>query len=157
MEGGEVWKVEPGIVEASVRGVKNVLCDLGMLAGEPEKPAYQLKIEKTKSVRAERGGFLQFHVSAGDIIEKGQLLATNTTLSGRERSVLKAPFDAAVIGMTTLPAISPGEPVCNLGRLPRGSKPAELRRLRSREAGLEERVAEDLSSNVFVVEPVKET
>ena len=152
MEGGEVWKVEPGIVETAVRGVTNVLRDLGMLAGEPERPAYQLTIEQTKWVRAERGGFLQFHVSPGDIIEKDQLLATNTTLLGRERSVLMAPFDAVVIGMTTLPAISPGEPVCNLGKLPKGSDPAELRRLRYREAGLERRLAEHLSSNVLVAE-----
>jgi predicted deacylase len=151
-EGGEVWKVEPGIVQTTVRGVKNVLRDLGMLAGELERPAYQVKIERTKWVRAERGGFLRFHVSPGDIIEKAQPLATNTTLLGRERSVLTAPFHAVVIGMTTLPATSPGEPVCHLGRLPKGTKPAELRLLRSQEAGLEESVVEDLSSSVLVVE-----
>ena len=151
MEGGEVWKVEPGIVATAVRGIKNVLRSLGMLAGEPTLPAYQLTVEKTKWVRAERGGFLQFHASSGDIVQKDQPLATNTTLLGKERSVLTAPFHAVVIGMTTLPAVSPGEPVCNLGRLPDETDPAELRRLRSQEAGLEERVADDLSSNVLVV------
>ena len=150
MEGGEVWKVEPGIVETAVRGVKNALRNLGMIEGEPETPPYQLVVRRTKWVRAERGGFLRFHVSPGDIIEKGQPLATNTTLLGRERRVLTSPFNAVVIGMTTLPAVSPGEPVCNLGRLPRGASPAKLRHLRSREAGLEERVVEDLSSNVLV-------
>lgn len=152
MEGGEVWKVEPRIVETAVRGVKNVLRELDMLAGEPEHPPYHVQIQRTKWVRAERGGFLQFHVSPGDIVEKDQPLATNTTLLGRERSLLVSPFDAVVIGMTTLPATSPGEPVCNLGRLPKGTKPAALRRKRSREAGLEERLVGELSSNVMVVE-----
>ena len=152
MEAGEVWKVEPGIVGTAIRGVKNVLRDLDMLDGTLEHPAYRVKIQSTKWIRAERGGFLQFHVSPGDVVEKNQPLATNTTLLGRERRVLDAPFNAVVIGMTTLPATSPGEPVCNLGKLPKGTKPAELRRLRSREAGLEERVAEDLSSNILVVE-----
>ena len=152
MEGGEVWKVEPGIVETAVRGIKNVLRELEMLDCEIESPDYQVTIRTSKWTRAEKGGFLQFHVAPGDIIEKDQPLATNTTLLGRERSVLHAPFDAVVIGMTTLPATSPGEPVCNLGRLPKGTKPAELRRLRSKEAGLEERVVEELSSNVLVVE-----
>ena len=124
-----------------------------MLEGELEKPAYQLVIEKSKWIRAERGGFLQFHVKPGDIIEKDQPLATNTTLLGREHSTLHAPFDAVVIGMTTLPAISPGEPVCNLGRLPKGTKPVEIRRLRHEENGLEERVAEELASNILVSEP----
>ena len=119
MEGGEVWKVEPGIVETAVRGVKNVLRELGMLGCELEAPEFQIEIKKSRWMRAEKGGFLQFHIAPGDIVEKGQSLATNTTLLGHERSALVAPFDAVVIGMTTLPAISPGEPVCNLGKLPR--------------------------------------
>ncbi len=153
MEGGEVWKVEPGIVESAVRGIKNVLRNLEMLDGPPESPDYQVIIEKSKWMRAERGGFLQFHVKPGDIIEQGHPLATNTTLLGRGRSMLEAPFDAVVIGMTTLPATSPGEPVCNLGKLPPGTKPSELRRMRLEEDGLEGQVVEELSSNVLVVEP----
>lgn len=155
MEGGEVWKVEPGIVRSATRGVKNVLRSLDMLDGEIESPEYQFVIEKSKWVRAERGGFLQFHVKPGDIIEKDQPLATNTTLLGRERSTLQAPFNSIVIGMTTLPAVSPGEPVCNLGKLPRGTKPSKLRRLRSELDGLDERLSEDLASNVLVVKPPK--
>ncbi len=153
MEGGEVWKVEPGIAETAVRGVKNVLRDLGMLAGQLERPVYQVEIKKTKWIRAERGGFLQFHVSPGDLVEKDQPLATNTTLLGRERNVLVSPFDAVVIGMTTLPATSPGEPVCNLGKLPKGVEPAKLRQRRGLDSLLEGRVADDLSSNILVVEP----
>jgi len=67
--------------------------------------------------------------------------------------VLRAPFDAAVIGMTTLPAISPGELICNLGQLPKGTRPSQLRRLRSLGDGLEERVSEDLAFSLLVVEP----
>jgi hypothetical protein len=67
--------------------------------------------------------------------------------------MLHAPFDSVVIGMTTLPATSPGEPVCNLGKLPKGTKPSDLRRMRLEGDGLEEQVVEELSSNVLVVEP----
>ncbi len=153
MEGGEVWKVEPAIVESAERGIKNVLRSLDMLDGDLERPKYQLVIEKSKWIRAELGGFLRFHVHPGDIIDKDDPIATNTTLLGRERSFLTAPFNAAVIGMTTLPAISPGEPVCNLGKLPKGVKPSQLLRLRSEAVGLEDRVSEDLASSVLVVEP----
>ena len=95
---------------------------------------------RPKWIRAERGGFLQFHIKPGDIVEKDQPLATNTTLLGHERSTLHAPFDAVVIGMTSLPAVSPGEPVCNLGKLPEGSDPGGAaaparRRGRPRPAG----------------------
>lgn len=157
MEGGEVWKVEPGIVATAVRGVKNVLRSLDMLEGELERPDYQLTIRQSKWIRAERGGFLQFHIKPGDVVEKGQALATNTTLLGQEHSTLYAPYNAVVIGMTTLPATSPGEPVCNLGKLPKGSKPLEFQKRRSADDGLEERVSGQLATNVLVVEPSDES
>lgn len=152
MEGGEVWKVEPSIVESSVRGVKNVLRCLEMIEGEIEAPDYQIIIKRSKWIRAESGGFLQFHVKPGDVIEKGQPLSTNNDLLGHELGVLTAPFDAVVIGMTTLPAVSPGEPVCHLGKLPKGVKPASLRRKRRKEDGLETQLVNELASNVMVVE-----
>ena len=155
MEGGEVWKVEPSIVESAVRGIKNVLRSFEMLHCEIESPDYQVIIEKSKWIRADHGGFLQFHVQPGEVIEEDQPIATNTTLLGQEQHTLVAPFNAIVVGMTTLPSVSPGEPVCNLGKLPKQFDPKELRRLRSKEAGLEERLTEQLASNVLVVEPTE--
>ena len=96
---------------------------------------------------------MHFHVKPGDIIEKDQPIATNTTLLGRDQSLLCSPFDAVVIGMTTLPATSPGEPVCNLGQLTDSHPPSKLRRLRKKEDGLEGRMVEELASNVMIVEP----
>jgi predicted deacylase len=153
MEAGEVFKVEPGIVESSVRGVKNVLSELGMLSHAPECPDYQVTVKKSKWIRAEKGGFLEFHVAPGEVVEEGQPISTNTNLLGRDRHTVCAPFDAVVIGMTTLPAISPGDPICNLGMLPKKLKPSDLRRLRVKEHGLEERVVEDLSSSLLVTDP----
>lgn len=153
MEGGEVWKVEPAIVETAVRGVKNVLRSLKMLAGKADRPPYQVVVEKTKWIRAERGGFMRFHIKPGEIVEQDQPLATNTDLLGHEKSALFSPFDAVVIGMTTLPSVNPGEPVCHLGRLPEGTAAADLRGLRERERGLEARVVGELASSVLVVDP----
>ncbi len=152
-EGGEVSKVEPGIVESAVRGVSNVLVHLGMADGQESSPDYQLTIERSKWIRAERGGFLQFHVKPGQIVEKGQPIATNTTLLGREQRMLEAPFSGVVIGMTTLPATSPGEPICNLGKLPDDFSASQIRKLRKEENGLEQRVVKALASNVLVTNP----
>lgn len=156
MEGGEVWKVEPGIVETAVRGINNVLTNLGMVEKETEQPPYQIIIEKSKWVRAEHGGFLEFHIQPGELLRKGQPLATNTTILGESLGTILAPFDSVVMGMTSLPAVSPGEPICNLGKLPKKYKPDELEKLRSKENGLELKVLDDLSSNVLVVEPEPE-
>ena len=141
----------------AIGGIKNVLRALDMMEGEVESQHYQITIKKSKSIRAEKGDFLQFHIKPGDIIEKDQPLATGMTLLGREQNVPYAPFDAAVIGMTTLPATSPGEPICNRGKLLNGTKMSSFRRSRQQEHGLEERVSGELASNVLVVEPSEKT
>ncbi|MEE4272957.1 MAG: succinylglutamate desuccinylase/aspartoacylase family protein [Thermoanaerobaculales bacterium] len=153
MEGGEVWKVEPTIVECAVQGVKNVLIELGMIDGAPLVPRRQLTVKKTKWVRAERGGFLQFHVAPGEIVQKRQPLASNTSLLGREQNVLTAPFDGVILGMTTLPAVSPGEPVCNIGRMVKRTREVFEQSAASPDGGLHDRVLDDLAANVTVVEP----
>ncbi len=152
MEGGEVWKVEPGIVDAAVRGIVNVLRELDMLDGAPETSEHQVVLQKTAWIRAEQGGFLQFHVKPGDSVEEGQALATNTSLLGAERSVRCAPFAGVVLGMTTLPAVTPGEPICHLGELPNGLSPAQLTGHRAQQPGLPQRLMDELSTNVMVVE-----
>ncbi|MBL8851344.1 MAG: succinylglutamate desuccinylase/aspartoacylase family protein [Planctomycetaceae bacterium] len=155
LEGGEIWKVEPIIVESTVRGIRNVLIKLGMLEGQPVRAPKQTIIQKTKWIRADRGGFLQFHVRPGEVVREGQPLATNTSLLGQEQNVLVAPYRGLVIGMTTLPAVSPGEPVCHLGKLPPIDAAAP-------HAGdwladdLRDRTIGDLATNVLVVDPDRE-
>ncbi len=156
MEGGEILKVEPGIVASATRGIKNVLRGLDMIDGPPRKPPFQIIVKHTTWVRADRGGFMRFHVKPGDLIEKGQPIATNTTLLGEVQNVQHAPFNAVVIGMTTLPAVGPGEAVCHLGKLPRGKKASDLRNLRAEHNGLWQRVSEQLASNVLLVEPLED-
>jgi hypothetical protein len=153
MEGGEVWKVEPTIVECAVQGIKNVLIELGMIEGAPVRPRHQITVKKTKWVRAERGGFLQFHVAPGEIVEKGQPLASNTSLLGREQNVLTSPFDGVILGMTTLPAVSPGEPVCHIGRMTSRTRKIFEQQAAASQDSLHDRVLDDLAANVTVVEP----
>lgn len=151
MEGGEVWKVEPAIVATAVRGIKNILRSIDMIDGEVEGPESRVVIDTTKWVRADRGGFLQFHVRPGQVIDKDQPLATNTSLLGQEKSLLVAPFKGVILGMTTLPAVSPGEPVCHIGQLHTDTHADELRENRSEARSLERKTVKDLASNVMVV------
>ncbi|TWU08021.1 succinylglutamate desuccinylase/aspartoacylase family protein [Stieleria varia] len=118
VEGGEVWKVEPSVAECMTRGVLNVLKELEMIDGKPEVPENQAMIKQTKWIRAERGGFVAMHVAPGDIVVKGQPIATNSSLLSEDQNRLVAPFTGIVIGMSTLPAVQPGEPIVHLGRLP---------------------------------------
>ena len=153
LEAGEVWKVEPSVVEYTLRGIHNVLVGLDMVEGEATEPRFRIVAERTRWMRAERGGFLRFHVHPGSSVSEGQLLATNTTLSGQPLETIEAPQDAIVLGMTTLPAVAPGDPVANL------AFPSEraLRRMeRVRHAlpddSLLARLQDDLASNVLVAQ-----
>lgn len=152
LEAGEPLKIEPSVLEVGLRGVRNVLVELGMLEGELKRPAYQTRIDKSTWVRANVGGLLRFHVAPGQIVEEGQPIATNASVVGREYDVLTAPSDGIVLGMTTLPMVKPGEPVCHLA-VPRRS----IASIKSALEGvprrhLSRRVRRDLATNISVSE-----
>ena len=89
----------------------------------------------------------------GEIVEKHQPLASNTSLLGREQNVITAPFDGVILGMTTLPAVSPGEPVCHLGRLTTRTRKSIGQLIEVSDNDLHQRVLDDLAASVTVVEP----
>lgn len=153
LEAGEVWKVEPTFVNYAVRGVRNCLIHLGMVEGDPERPAYQIVTDTTKWIRALHGGFLRFHVGPGEIVEKGDPIATSTTLTGEEQELIEAPRDGIVLGMTTLPSVAPGDPVCHLAFPKVGALRRAERAHRTGEDDTTHALArEALARNVFLSE-----
>lgn len=152
VEGGEVWKVEPSVVECMTRGIVNVFKELGMMDGESDVPENQVLIRTTKWVRAERGGFMDMHVSPGTTVVEGQPLATNSSLVHEDQNRLEAPFDGIVIGMSTLPAVQPGEPVIHLGKLASAASAARVER-NTQADDVQRTTQEHLSTNMHVIEP----
>ncbi len=148
LEAGEIGKVEPGVVEIGVRGIRNVLVHLGMMEGDLQQPAYQTKVRRTHWVRASLAGLLRFHVAPGDLIDAGQPIATNESIFGVARSIVITPVDGIVLGMTTHPAVQPGEPICHLA-LP-GRSLAGIRRRLSRgpKRSADRRVRDDLATSL---------
>lgn len=153
LEAGEVWKVEPTVLEFAVRGITNCLKSLGMVEGKRTRPAYRIETDATKWVRAADGGFLEFHVAPGDIVEEGDPIATNTDLFGVEQNLIRAPRDGVVLGMTTIPSVSPGDPVCNLA-FPRQKKLKEAMIAVENldDESLHERLRTQLASNITVTD-----
>lgn len=153
LEAGEVWKTEPGVVEVGVRGSLNILKHLGMIEGEKEPPLFQLTVKKTSWIRADRGGFLHFHAQPGDLVSKGEVLATNTSVFGSERKLIHAKDTGIVLGMSTMPAIKPGEPVYHIAKLTE-RKFREINRLigKSDNEHLYTRIMDDLSTNIDLKE-----
>ena len=153
LEAGEVSKVEPSVLEVGLRGVVNVMVELGMTEGESSRPVYQATIDHTQWLRADNGGLLRFHAGPGEVVEAGQPIASCLTLLGDERGVVEAPEDGIIMGLTTRPLVKPGDPVCNLAVPRRG-----IQRIRRAEDGMPEeslhgRLLDDLASSISVEEP----
>lgn len=157
LEAGEAWKVESSIVEVSVRCIRNILSHLKMIDATIESPTRQIVISRTRWMRADRGGFLQFHVAPGQVVEKDQPLVTNTNLLGYEQDVLYAPFNAVVLGMTTVPTVSPGEGVCLLGQIKKRDVAKMADDRAAEEDDLNERLRSELSTGIMVTDPSNES
>lgn len=152
LEAGEVNKVEPRVVEVGLKTVTNGLNALGMIDARVQPPLYQAVVKRSTWIRAETGGLLDYHVAPGDIVERGQPLATNMTLLGEEQNVLSAPFGGVVIGMTTLPAVMPGDPVLHLGQIVGGYRKIVKAIAGSSSKNLHNRTRTELQTNVKISE-----
>jgi len=150
LEAGEVWKIEPTVVEVGVCGVRNVLIELEMLREEPTNPGYQVVTDRIAWIRAAEGGLLQFHVAPGDIIDLGQPIATTSGLLGEIRRVQQATVPGIVMGMTTLPAVKPGDPICQIAVVNEGLPEIRAAHGRAPNQSLHQRVRQGLAAGIAV-------
>ena len=153
LEAGEPWKIEPSVLAIGQQGIRNVLIDLGMLPGELSQPPFQASIRKTTWLRAKVGGIMKFHVSPGDFVEEGQPIVTNYSILGREQNAIISPACGIILGMTTMPAVKPGEPICHLAKLSKSQVATYQRRLGAAARKDPHQVVQRaLATNVDVVE-----
>ena len=81
----------------------------------------------------------------------GQPIATNATLAGQDQNTILAPREGVVLGMTTLPAVSPGDAVAHLA-FPSESAFKKMSRVIGKlpEDSLLARLHDDLAASVLV-------
>ena len=158
LEAGEALKVEPSVQDMTERGLTHIMEELDMIdvtaKTRPETSPHQIVVQSSSWVRAGSGGFLKFHVAPGETIEKGQPLATSTGLLGKEHETILSPHQGVVLGMTTMPAVSPGDPILHIA-LPDTKK--QFRSLEKSVDGLEDdalenQVRDDLATSITVEE-----
>lgn len=153
LEAGEPWKIEPSVLTIGMRGVRNILIELGMLEAAPYRPPYQTRVTTSRWLRAEVGGILKFHVRPGEIVEVGQPVATNVGILGRRQNQLVCPFDGLVLSMTTLPMVKPGEPVCHVAKTSKSIRSIRQALDGSTRKNLHHRLRSDLATNIRVQSP----
>ncbi|NWK54169.1 succinylglutamate desuccinylase/aspartoacylase family protein [Verrucomicrobiaceae bacterium N1E253] len=158
LEAGEALKVEPSVQDMTQRGLTHIMAELDMIDVaddlRPDTAPHQMIVQGSSWVRAGSGGFLKFHVAPGDTVQKDQPLATSTGLLGKEHETIVCPHHGIVLGMTTMPAVSPGDPILHIA-LPDTRKQfhsLEKSVDRIEEDTLENQVRDHLATSITVVE-----
>jgi hypothetical protein len=103
-------------VELLAAGVRNALRHLGMLPGEPERPARpQRRVGRFDWFRCERAGWWVPSVRVGDEVAHGAPLGEIRDLWGDVHQEISAPADGVVLFLTTSPAVSDDGLLLGLG------------------------------------------
>jgi predicted deacylase len=115
VEIGEGGRLEEADVHVGLRGLMNVLKQVGMIPGEPESFGRQLVIRTMEVTRASRGGLLHLHVGLNDDIDQGQHVASVISPFGEVLEQIHARRSGPVVRIATLPIVSSGERIIQVG------------------------------------------
>lgn len=118
-EAGETFRFQRHLVARGVRGIRNVLASLGMIAEPRRRPRFQVVVKVAPWVRSPKGGIADVQVRPGELVYKGDAIASITNPFGREVSAVRAPLTGLVVGVTTVPMVQPGDTLCHVAKLQR--------------------------------------
>jgi predicted deacylase len=115
-EAGEALRFDELSIRAGIRGILNVMRQIGML---PEKRlAKQVRpvvAASTNWVRAPASGIVSGRAALGSRVSTGQVLATISDPLGDEEETVVAGFDGIVIGRSNLPLAHEGDALFHIG------------------------------------------
>jgi predicted deacylase len=114
MESGTSHRFESGTVQVGVRGILNAMAHLGMLKRKPVRPAWRLLVRRSRWIRAADGGLLHTMVNGGDLVRKGERIATVTDPVGSRKANIISPVTGLVLGLATTPLVRAGDPIANV-------------------------------------------
>jgi predicted deacylase len=114
---GEGGRLEEDQVAIGAQCVANLLIGLGMIEGEPVRPATVHVMRDFLGLRASRGGLLITERALGEAVKAGDALCRILNVYGDEVEVVTAPQDGLLVRTTTLGSVSKGERVATLGLL----------------------------------------
>ena len=118
-EAGEALRFDETAIRVGVRGVIGVMRALDMLkkrAG-PTRTAPAIFSRSSRWVRASNGGILRARKTAGDRVEKGDLIGVIADPFGKGESEARAPIAGIVIGRTNLPVVNQGDALFHVAKV----------------------------------------
>jgi predicted deacylase len=114
-EAGEALRFDEVAIRAGVKGVLQVMRELGMRPKSKRQPKSEaLVANTTRWVRAAQSGILRSLVATGSKVETGDLLAYINNPLGENTEELVSPVSGIIIGKTNLPLVFAGEALFNI-------------------------------------------
>jgi predicted deacylase len=116
-EAGEALRFDEVAIKVGVRGVLNVMRELGMLLkSKGKKPKPSVLLRSSTWVRASKSGILRAQVKLGDMVGKGDNLGFISEPGGLVDDIVEAGSEGIVIGRTNIPLVYEGEALFHIGR-----------------------------------------
>ena len=103
-------------IQKGVRGVENVMKHYGFLSGSPRIPDQQVVVDGFQTVLANRGGFVDYHATLYDRLQKGDPVADISDPFGNVLETLTASQESIFWSRNLRPMVASGETVATLGK-----------------------------------------
>lgn len=114
-EAGEALRFDEVAIRGGIRGILNVMRQIGMLpALKRARPIKPVIAKATTWVRAPASGIVGDKVKLGSSVVSGQKLAVISDPLGDAENAVVAPTDGIVIGRSNLPLAHEGDALVNL-------------------------------------------
>lgn len=125
-EAGEGLRFDALSVRAGVRGIRNVMREIGMLRQSKKRTPLLEPLEAKSSswVRAPQSGIFRAMAKPGVRVKTGDRLGAVSDALGSNESDVLAPFTGIVIGRANLPVISEGDALYHIARFEDSSEVA---------------------------------
>lgn len=115
-EAGEALRFDEVSIRIGLRGIVNVMRELGMISLKRKSPKPSAVLRSTTWVRAPSSGIARMVAKLGDVVSKGDVLAYVGDAGGDDEEPMVAPLSGVIIGRANLPLVYEGEAIFHIGR-----------------------------------------
>ncbi|HMQ08401.1 MAG TPA: succinylglutamate desuccinylase/aspartoacylase family protein [Saprospiraceae bacterium] len=116
LEVGNPGTFQKGLIRSGITGLLNAMIYLEMFEGDIELPDQKASICKDSFwIYTEKGGLLNVHPGLAQMVEKGELIATQYNIFGDKIIEYFSPEKGIVIGKSTNPVNQTGGRILHLG------------------------------------------
>ena len=125
-EAGEALRFHEVSIRAGVRGIVNVMREIGMLPKSKRQAAFVPRTVRSNAwVRAPQSGILRLILPLGALVNKGAVMGYLADPYGGNEVQIIAPNDGIIIGRTNLPLVYEGDALVHIARFRDADSAAE--------------------------------